>query len=346
MVSKTRYPNRDDFAVFGFVRGACRDEYPLVLGHREVHESKRLPLGPPEGSVEGFERTLRDFYDFRLVAFVFFVGPPYDNGIDAVAVERAVSTPGTHETRFPIRRFKAAVAGVGLDVGSGEKFFGHVRKYIEGVGIHERFAYDRGEFFPFSMQRFYFPSIPNESFTSDDSSFVHQVSRVLRMAPDDRAVLFSDEGGGEYEFVSATKREVSFRRVREILPPVDGGPRIVLFQSLPNRFEKIEYLLQKGTEVGISEFVFFSAERSQKLAITPNKIERFEAIVREALEQCGGFRKPSISFSEAPSKPFDFPVALFHTSNATMGISEFAALFAARPDRAKGGTLLSSVPSV
>ncbi len=148
------------------------------------------------------------------------------------------------------------------------------------------------------MQRFYLPDVPTETVTASDSAFVHQISRVLRCAPGDRVVLFSDAGGGEYEIREISKKSVSFVRIRAIAPSCDPGIFITLYQALPNRFEKIEYLLQKGVEAGISEFVFFPAERSQKLVVTPAKIERFESIVREALEQCGGFCLPKIRFEK------------------------------------------------
>lgn len=74
--------------------------------------------------------------------------------------------------------------------------------------------------------------------------------------------------------------------MREIESSGDPKTRIILYQAIPNRYEKLEYAIQKGVEVGISEFVFFPSERSQKLVITPAKIERFTAIALEAVEQC------------------------------------------------------------
>ena len=67
---------------------------------------------------------------------------------------------------------------------------------------------------------------------------------------------------------------------------------------MPNKYEKIEYILQKGVEIGITKFVFFRSDRSQKLLVTPAKIERFENIAREALEQCGGMVMPEIRWLE------------------------------------------------
>ena len=150
-----------------------------------------------------------------------------------------------------------------------------------------------------NMQRFLFPHVPGPTVTTDDPDLVHQLTRVLRSKAGDRIVLFSELGGGEYEIVGIEKKRLTFSRVREIEPSGDPRTRITLFQALPNKYEKLEYAIQKGVEVGISDFVFFPSERSQKLAITENKIERFEAIAKEAVEQCGGFRMPGLKFEKA-----------------------------------------------
>lgn len=60
-----------------------------------------------------------------------------------------------------------------------------------------------------------------------------------------------------------------------------------LFQALPNKLEKLEYIVQKGTEVGITNFYFFRSERSQKLLLSEAKKERLEKICIEAIEQSG-----------------------------------------------------------
>jgi len=73
---------------------------------------------------------------------------------------------------------------------------------------------------------------------------------------------------------------------------------LVLFQSLPNKIDKIEEIIQKGTEIGYSEFNFFRAERSQELRLSPNKIERFEKIIKEASEQSQRNIVPKLNFLE------------------------------------------------
>lgn len=177
------------------------------------------------------------------------------------------------------------------------------------------------------MQRFLFPHVPGPTVTTDDEGLIHQLTRVLRSKPGDRVVLFSEAGGGEYEISAIEKKRLSFARIREIEASGDPKTKITLFQALPNKYEKLEYAIQKGVEVGISDFVFFPSERSQKLAITENKIERFESIAREAVEQCYGFRMPTLTFEKTfPKAPEGVPSMFLHTdSESTKTLSGFVA---------------------
>lgn len=177
------------------------------------------------------------------------------------------------------------------------------------------------------MQRFLFPHVPGPTVTTDDEGLVHQLTRVLRSKPGDRVVLFSEAGGGEYEISGIEKKRLSFVRIREIGASGDPKTKITLFQALPNKYEKLEYAIQKGVEVGVSDFVFFPSERSQKLVITEGKIERFESIAREAVEQCYGFRMPTLKFEKAfPKAPEGVPSMFLHTdSESTKSLPDFIA---------------------
>ena len=74
-----------------------------------------------------------------------------------------------------------------------------------------------------------------------------------------------------------------------------------IIQAFPNKIEKIEYVLQKGTEIWVTGFYFFRSERSQKLNLSENKIERLERIITEATEQSGRSVIPKLIIEESLS---------------------------------------------
>jgi 16S rRNA (uracil1498-N3)-methyltransferase len=132
-----------------------------------------------------------------------------------------------------------------------------------------------------------------------DMDIVHQLIRVLRVSIWDHIVLFTGDGiDMEYEITDIAKKVIRLKGVAQHVIDDEMRQQIILHQALPNKYEKIEYIIQKWVEVGITGFVFFRSDRSQKLLISPSKIERYRLIAQEALEQCGGARMPEIVFHE------------------------------------------------
>lgn len=135
-----------------------------------------------------------------------------------------------------------------------------------------------------------------------DEALVHQLKRVFRLHAGD-SVMLLDNTGFQYtaEIVSLEKTEGVFRVLeRHEAPSVRAGsglPKVILFQSLPKK-DKFEYVLEKGTEIGVSGFVPVLSDRSEKLAINE---ERCQRILVEASEQSERATVPTL----APICPID-----------------------------------------
>jgi 16S rRNA (uracil1498-N3)-methyltransferase len=123
-----------------------------------------------------------------------------------------------------------------------------------------------------------------------------QIARVLRMQPGDVIVLL-DNSGWEIEtrlkFVDphAVRGEVERRR----LSATEPRTKISVYQSVL-KSRRFEFVLQKGTEVGIVEFVPLIAERCvvSDLDAIEKRRRRWELIVQEAAEQSRRSRKPAL----------------------------------------------------
>lgn len=154
------------------------------------------------------------------------------------------------------------------------------------------------------MQRFYVTFPLNIDITITDSDLLHQLTRVLRSQIGDTIILFSNDGMEvTYEITKIEKKRIDLRGVSQILPQTEAKKQITLYQAIPNKYEKIEYILQKWVEVGIQKFVFFRSDYSQKLILSDVKKRRFSEIAKEALEQCGGIRFPEIAYLEQFPEP-------------------------------------------
>ena len=75
---------------------------------------------------------------------------------------------------------------------------------------------------------------------------------------------------------------------------------IQIFVAMPNKYDKLELIGQKLTELGVDEIIFRPAERSIIKQRNKNKEQRLLSIIKEALEQSRGRFIPQISFREHP----------------------------------------------
>ncbi len=157
--------------------------------------------------------------------------------------------------------------------------------------------------------------------TISDPDFVNQVGRVLRSRPGDAFVLFNGDGlDRPYRLVSAGKSSVALEPAgAPVRNAADPDVRVEVWQALPNKHEKLEWLVEKGVEAGVSAFRIFRSARSQDLFMNDRKLERLNAIAKEALEQCGRNRPAEVSLEKAP--PADLSGAyVLHTEPGALDL--------------------------
>ncbi|HEX6510718.1 MAG TPA: RsmE family RNA methyltransferase [Chloroflexota bacterium] len=142
------------------------------------------------------------------------------------------------------------------------------------------------------MHRFYVPAIQDGRATLAGPQ-LHQVKHVLRLHDGDELAVFDGSGSEWLGRLAGDDVEL----VRSIEHAVEPASKLTIFQALikPANFELV---LQKGTELGVSRFVPFLAERS---VTSGEKAARWRSIVVEAAEQSGRRIIPEV----APVLPFD-----------------------------------------
>lgn len=141
------------------------------------------------------------------------------------------------------------------------------------------------------MPRFFLshPRIENELMKIEGSEVRH-IRRVLRLKTGDGIVVF-DGSGKEYGGVIAEEGPHSVLvRIQNVFPSKkESRLEITLAQSLL-KGEKMDYLIQKATELGVKEIIPFFSSRSVPLLEKSKKLERYhrwEKIAVEASKQCG-----------------------------------------------------------
>ena len=126
---------------------------------------------------------------------------------------------------------------------------------------------------------------------------VHQIRDVLRMNPGEEFVLLDNSGFAYRAEIVTIDRDVLRGRVVEKWKlETEPTTRITLYQGLL-KGQKFDWVLQKGTEIGIAVFVPVLAARcivGSLDDVSEARMERWQRIVVEAAEQAGRAALPHI----------------------------------------------------
>lgn len=140
-------------------------------------------------------------------------------------------------------------------------------------------------------------AVQQRSVAIDDPALLHQLSTVLRLGAGDQVTLL-DNSGWEYVVTldRVERNGVTGRIDRKTLAETEPQLKLSLYVALL-RGEKFEWVLQKGTELGVSAFVPVVCQRSvidELQDIGAAKVERWERIIREAAEQSRRAKLPKL----------------------------------------------------
>jgi 16S rRNA (uracil1498-N3)-methyltransferase len=132
----------------------------------------------------------------------------------------------------------------------------------------------------------------------EDAELAHQLGAVLRLRAGERVLLLDNSG---WQYVVALDTLVGDRVAgtveRKELAGGEPRTKLTLYVALL-RPERFEWVLQKGTELGVSAFVPVICERStiaEADELSERKLDRWRRIVREAAEQSRRGKLPRLA---------------------------------------------------
>jgi 16S rRNA (uracil1498-N3)-methyltransferase len=147
------------------------------------------------------------------------------------------------------------------------------------------------------MHRFFVaPELLSGATIQLPEKLAHQVRDVLHLAVGEQLLLLDNSGAEVLCTVTRSERkdvevELSERRAGKPASPV----RIILCQGLL-KSARFEWILEKGTELGVAAFAPMLCRRSTSGLedAGSGKLLRWQRILQEAAEQCGRARIPEL----------------------------------------------------
>ncbi len=162
------------------------------------------------------------------------------------------------------------------------------------------------------MNRFFVSpeALDGDRFPLPDS-IAHQVTRVLRLRDGDEVLLLDGLGAEMRVRLEAADCVVLERRA------AGGEPshRLTVWQALL-RGDHLEPVIRHGTELGITRFNLFVSERCVARDLSPRRLERLQAVAREAAEQSERGIVPQVA------APIPYAVALRTAASGSVVLFE------------------------
>ncbi|MDR0771041.1 MAG: 16S rRNA (uracil(1498)-N(3))-methyltransferase [Burkholderiales bacterium] len=144
---------------------------------------------------------------------------------------------------------------------------------------------------------------PGQEICLPDAIFHHAV-RVRRLKSGDDCILFDGDGNVWRVTLTGIDKRRAFVRAENQMPPPPPPSLPITLALAITAVDRMDWALQKGTELGVAAFLPFYGEHSNARLSDARQERRFEhwqAVIIGACEQCGQNRLPRLS----PPVPFD-----------------------------------------
>lgn len=144
------------------------------------------------------------------------------------------------------------------------------------------------------MQRYFSKKIENNRFTLTEEDTYH-ITKVMRMVKDDKIEVVYQENTYICKIFSLSPL-VEAEIVEEIKNNQELKTQVTIVQSLVKE-QKMDYILQKTSELGVDKIIPYCASRSV-IKINEKKdkkVERWKSILKEAAEQSKRIKIPEIT---------------------------------------------------
>ena len=122
----------------------------------------------------------------------------------------------------------------------------------------------------------------------------HHLAHVMRTRKGDSIQLVNGRGALAQAFVQDLAKDRAYLEIQHVHQEPQPPCRLILAQALakPNR---LDFILEKGTELGVDSFWIFPGHHSTQKECYPSQLERARTLTIAAMKQCGRLFLPSIT---------------------------------------------------
>lgn len=124
----------------------------------------------------------------------------------------------------------------------------------------------------------------------------HHLAHVMRASSDDVIELVNGFGKlAKAKILDISKRSATIL-IEEIYSELAPEHNVILIQGIP-RLNRLDMILEKGTELGMTEIWLLASQYSERISFTEKQLKRFHLIVIAAMKQSGRLFLPKIKLA-------------------------------------------------
>lgn len=121
----------------------------------------------------------------------------------------------------------------------------------------------------------------------------HHLVHVMRARSGDKVQIVNGRGALADASVTRIEKKKAQLHVKEVMLVPEPTTHVILAQAMP-RANRLDFILEKGTELGMTQLWLFPGVLSEKKNFTEHQIERMRSVTIAAMKQCGRLHLPCI----------------------------------------------------
>jgi 16S rRNA (uracil1498-N3)-methyltransferase len=142
-------------------------------------------------------------------------------------------------------------------------------------------------------KRFFIPDLAKNYL---DGTEHHHLKNVMRKKVNESIELFDGLGNYALAHIESIEKNKTFFTLLKTETKAKKTYKTLLFQSLIKK-QNCEWIVEKATEIGIDEIVFFPSEFSEIKTLSEAQLKRFDLIVLNAMKQSKRAYFPKVTLS-------------------------------------------------
>lgn len=126
-----------------------------------------------------------------------------------------------------------------------------------------------------------------------DGTEFHHLVNVMRLKEGDNIELVNGQGALAQAYIELVEKKRAQLMIESVKTEQKSTRELILAQTLP-RINRLDFIIEKGTELGATQFWLFPGQNSERKTLTEHQLERLQNLAIAAMKQCGRLFLPSL----------------------------------------------------